>query len=73
MANIKSAEKANRQRIKRTARNTAQMTAMRTIVKRLRAAEAADIMAIPVGTLTSRLSRGREALAASLGGKEQVA
>ena len=35
--------------------------------------EAADIMAIPVGTLTSRLSRGREALAASLGGKEQVA
>jgi len=35
--------------------------------------EAADIMEIPVGTLTSRLSRGREALAASLGGKEQSA
>jgi RNA polymerase sigma-70 factor (ECF subfamily) len=33
--------------------------------------EAADLMEIPVGTLTSRLSRGREALAASLGGKEQ--
>ena len=33
--------------------------------------EAADIMEIPVGTLTSRLSRGREALAARLGGKEQ--
>ena len=35
--------------------------------------EAADVMDIPVGTLTSRLSRGREALAASLGGKEQSA
>ena len=33
--------------------------------------EAADIMEVPVGTLTSRLSRGRQALAASLGGKEQ--
>ena len=32
--------------------------------------EAADIMEVPVGTLTSRLSRGREALAAALGGKE---
>ena len=38
MANIKSSEKANRQRITRTARNTAQKTAMRTIIKRLRAA-----------------------------------
>jgi len=37
VANIKSAEKANRQRIKRSARNTAQKTAMRTAVKRLRA------------------------------------
>ena len=35
--------------------------------------EAADIMEIPVGTLTSRLSRGREAMAACLGGKEQSA
>ena len=35
--------------------------------------EAADIIEIPVGTLTSRLSRGREALAASLGGEEQFA
>ena len=34
--------------------------------------EAADVMEIPVGTLTSRLSRGREALAASLCGKEQA-
>ena len=38
MANIKSAEKQNRQRIKRAARNTAQKTAMRTAVKRVRAA-----------------------------------
>jgi len=34
--------------------------------------EAADVMEIPVGTLTSRLSRGREALAASLCAKEQA-
>jgi len=38
VANIKSAEKANRQRVKRTARNVAQTTAMRTAIKRLRAA-----------------------------------
>ena len=37
MANIKSSEKANRQRITRTARNAAQKTALRTAVKRLRA------------------------------------
>ena len=38
MANLPSAEKANRQRIKRTARNVAQKTAMRSVVKKLRAA-----------------------------------
>ncbi len=38
MANIKSAEKANRQRVKRTARNVAQTTAMRTAIKKLRTA-----------------------------------
>jgi len=38
VANIKSAEKQNRQRVKRQARNTAQKTAMRTAVKRVRAA-----------------------------------
>ena len=38
MANLKSAEKANRQRITRTARNVAQKTAMRSVVKKLRAA-----------------------------------
>jgi small subunit ribosomal protein S20 len=36
VANIKSAEKQNRQRAKRQARNTAQKTAMRTAVKRVR-------------------------------------
>jgi small subunit ribosomal protein S20 len=38
VANIKSSEKANRQRIKRTARNIAQKTAMRSAIKKLRAA-----------------------------------
>jgi small subunit ribosomal protein S20 len=38
VANIKSSEKANRQRITRTARNVAQKTAMRTAVKKVRAA-----------------------------------
>jgi len=38
VANIKSSEKANRQRITRTAHNVAQKTAMRTAVKRLRTA-----------------------------------
>ena len=38
MANIKSSQKAARQRITRTARNVAQKTALRTAVKRVRAA-----------------------------------
>jgi small subunit ribosomal protein S20 len=38
VANIKSSEKANRQRIRRTARNVARKTAMRTAIKKLRAA-----------------------------------
>ena len=38
MANIKSSQKAARQRITRTARNVARKTAMRTAVKRVRAA-----------------------------------
>jgi len=38
VANIKSAEKANRQRVKRTARNVSQTTAMRSAIKKLRAA-----------------------------------
>lgn len=38
------------------------------LVEGLSYQEAADVMEIPVGTLTSRLSRGREALATLLGG-----
>ena len=38
MANIKSSEKANRQRITRTARNVARKTAMRSAIKKVRAA-----------------------------------
>ena len=38
MANIKSSQKANRQRITRTARNVAHKTAMRSAVKKVRAA-----------------------------------
>jgi small subunit ribosomal protein S20 len=41
MANIKSAEKKNRQRIRRQARNSSHKAAMRTAVKNLRAAVAA--------------------------------
>ncbi|HEX4405546.1 MAG TPA: 30S ribosomal protein S20 [Polyangia bacterium] len=36
MANIKSSEKANRQRVTRTARNVARKTAMRSAVKKVR-------------------------------------
>lgn len=38
MANIKSSQKAARQRITRTARNVARKTAMRTAVKKVRVA-----------------------------------
>lgn len=38
MANIQSSEKKNRQRIKNEARNASQKSAMRTAVKKLRAA-----------------------------------
>lgn len=41
MANIQSSEKKNRQRITREARNGSQKSAMRTAVKKLRAAIAA--------------------------------
>jgi RNA polymerase sigma-70 factor (ECF subfamily) len=40
------------------------------LVEGLSYQEAADVMEVPVGTLTSRLSRGREALAGMLGGGE---
>jgi small subunit ribosomal protein S20 len=38
VANIKSSQKANRQRVTRTARNVARKTAMRSAVKKVRAA-----------------------------------
>jgi len=41
VANIKSSQKAARQRITRTARNVARKTSMRTAVKKVRAALAA--------------------------------
>lgn len=41
------------------------------LVEGLSYQEAADVMETPIGTLTSRLSRGREALAAMLGGPER--
>ena len=41
MANIKSAEKKNRQRIKREARNRSKRSELRTALKKLRAAIAA--------------------------------
>jgi small subunit ribosomal protein S20 len=41
MANIQSAQKKNRQRIKHESRNASQKSAMRTAVKKLRAAIAA--------------------------------
>ena len=47
-----------------------QLAVSLVLIEGLSYQEAADIMEIPVGTLTSRLSRGREALAAQLGGKE---
>lgn len=40
------------------------------LVEGLSYQQAAEVMEIPVGTLTSRLSRGREALTALLGGRE---
>ena len=42
MANIKSAEKKNRQRIKREARNRSKRSELRTALKKLRAAIAAN-------------------------------
>ena len=65
MANIQSSEKANRQRITRTARNPAQKTAMRSAVKRLRAAlgqknptEAKSLLASAIQAIDRAASKG---------------
>jgi small subunit ribosomal protein S20 len=65
MANIKSSEKANRQRIRRTARNIAHKTAMRTAIKRLRAAiggknakEVKTLLASAVRAIDQAASKG---------------
>ena len=65
MANIKSSQKANRQRITRTARNVAQKTAMRTVIKKLRAAigakktkEAQTLLKSAVSAIDSAASKG---------------
>jgi RNA polymerase sigma-70 factor (ECF subfamily) len=42
------------------------------LVEGLSYQEAADVMEIPIGTLTSRLARAREALTALLGGRDGV-
>lgn len=47
-----------------------QLAVSLVLIEGLSYQEAADIMEVPVGTLTSRLSRGREALAVQLGGPE---
>lgn len=63
MANIKSAQKKNRQRIRREARNHAQKTQMRSAVKRLRAAisakdgKQAKALLPPAVQLIDRLGR----------------
>ncbi len=63
MANIKSAEKKNRQRIRHQTRNSAQKAQMRTAVKKLRAAVAAkdtaqaSALLKPAAALIDRLGR----------------
>jgi small subunit ribosomal protein S20 len=64
MANIKSAEKKNRQMIKNRTRNRAIMSNLRTAVKKARtavddkAAEAADLVKEAVRTINQAVSKG---------------
>lgn len=64
MANIQSAEKKNRQRAKHEARNASQKSAMRTAVKKLRAAIAAKD-----SKQTEALLKDATKLIARLGGR----
>ncbi len=63
MANIKSSQKKNRQRIRREARNRGQKSAMRTAIKALRAAIAgkksdqAKALLLPAARLLGRAGR----------------
>lgn len=67
MANIKSAEKKNRQRAKNQTRNSTQKSAMRTAVKKLRTAiESKDAEKAP------EMLKGATKLVARLGGKGVV-
>jgi small subunit ribosomal protein S20 len=64
LANIKSAEKKNRQRIKNEARNRSQRSELRTAIKKLRTAiatkdaEKAKQALLPAVTLLDRSGRG---------------
>jgi small subunit ribosomal protein S20 len=65
VANIKSSQKAARQRITRTARNVARKTAMRSAVKKVRAAldsknakGAKDALAAAIRAIDMAASRG---------------
>ena len=62
MANIKSSQKKNRQRITHEARNRAQKSAMRTAVKALRAATKGVIKRRTAGRSVSRLTVAVNAL-----------
>lgn len=64
MANIQSSQKKNRQRIKHESRNAAQKSAMRTAVKKLRAAIAAKDTA-----QTPALLKQATKLVARMGGR----
>jgi small subunit ribosomal protein S20 len=64
MANIKSAEKKNRQMIKNRARNRAAMSALRSAVKKARAAvdeksnDAAALVKDAISTINKAVSKG---------------
>ena len=66
MANVASAEKRNRQRIKRRARNQFHLTTLRTYVKRVRVAiEAKDAKVDEVLHAAIRIIDGRRRAASS--------
>ncbi len=64
MANVASAEKRNRQRIKRRARNQFHLSTMRTYVKRVRAAleakdgKAAELLQAAIRVIDKAASKG---------------